>query len=506
MTGNIVLVNTTLSSHRTPVLPLPLLHASRLIADRYAVRIEVTDGKQLLPQDALRACEKAILVGFTALTGPCIADSLAIARQVRRSFPDVPLVWGGWHPTLMPSQTLACTLVDYVVRGQGEFTLSELADCLSSGQPVDDIAGLSYKRDGQICHNPDRPLAAVSSLPPIDLSLVPLEQYIYSGSSYLRMPGFGDRSIDYISSLGCPNNCVFCSTPTVYRRRWSGLSPTEILGELSVLVDRFGIDSVILRDDNVFTRKDRILSFCELLLQEDYNLRFGMVDATAKALLRFSHDELALLRRAGFVHLYIGAESGNDAILQAMRKPATVDEYVLAAERLEQHGMRAHFSFIVGTPLLNPSLSAEGIRKNIYENLDLIRRLYAVNPGSQFAQGFYTPYPGNDLYKQALASGFEEPSAFEEWAELSRERGFSSIPGHLTRLETTVSHVLATGFQPPSRIGSRLRWLVRMAMHFAAKWRFRLNLYCLPIEIVLYRAITAIAHQSSSSVAVPSDE
>ena len=111
------------------------------------------------------------------MPGPQVLPAIAISRAIRRAFPDVPIVWGGYFPTLYPDAAMNAPYVDYLVRGQGEATLRALLDRLDDAGPpaggssarnvsaIRDVAGLTWKDDGQIVHNPDRPVVSPDTLP-----------------------------------------------------------------------------------------------------------------------------------------------------------------------------------------------------------------------------------------------------------------------------------------------------------------------------------------------------
>ena len=112
-----------------------------------------------------REIDGALCFGVSLLTGPMILDAIEISQMVRRLRPELPIVFGGWHPSLETGQTLREDFVDIVVRHQGEKTLVEILQRLESGKPLDLVQGCWFKRDGRIIQNPDRPAAALTSLP-----------------------------------------------------------------------------------------------------------------------------------------------------------------------------------------------------------------------------------------------------------------------------------------------------------------------------------------------------
>src|ERR1700722_13665958 len=142
----------------------------------------------------------AVCLGVTVLTGAPISDALKISRAAKRARPDVPVVWGGWHPSMFARECLLEKSVDVTVRGQGEETFAEIVQRLAEGRSLDGCAGCTVRlEDGTIQENPARELAQVDKFRAHDYGLIPVERYFE-----LK----GKRQLDYISSQGCNFRCA----------------------------------------------------------------------------------------------------------------------------------------------------------------------------------------------------------------------------------------------------------------------------------------------------------
>jgi anaerobic magnesium-protoporphyrin IX monomethyl ester cyclase len=106
----------------------------------------------------LEAVRDAVALGISLVTGPMIRETVEIGKAVKAWNPDFPIILGGWHPSLLPKQTLEASFIDYVVRGQGEDTLLELVQHLENHSPVDLVPGIGFKRDGKLIFTTERPL------------------------------------------------------------------------------------------------------------------------------------------------------------------------------------------------------------------------------------------------------------------------------------------------------------------------------------------------------------
>ncbi|MEK7817220.1 MAG: cobalamin-dependent protein, partial [Actinomycetota bacterium] len=141
------------------------------------------------------ACNGAICLGVSAMTGNQLRGAIDYSKLAKELYPELPIVWGGYHPTLLPEQTLAEDYVDIVVRGQGEATFMELVRCLETGGSLGGVAGISYKEDGrQVANQPKRP-EPLESLPPYPYELLDVEKIINRNSASFR-------SLQYLSSSG----------------------------------------------------------------------------------------------------------------------------------------------------------------------------------------------------------------------------------------------------------------------------------------------------------------
>ena len=177
-------------------MPLALLAVgSYLDSEKYNVII--IDGRlEKNPIEKIKELKSQNIICFatTVLTGNPIKDALKLSREVKKEMPDVPVIWGGWHPSLFPKHTLDETSIDVVVKGQGEITFNELMDCFVSKKSIENIKGICYKNQGTYVENPERIMEDINSFPEINYDLIDVSAYMTLG---------GRKQLDYISSQGC---------------------------------------------------------------------------------------------------------------------------------------------------------------------------------------------------------------------------------------------------------------------------------------------------------------
>jgi radical SAM superfamily enzyme YgiQ (UPF0313 family) len=391
-------------------MPLALLAVgSELDPDRYEVVI--VDGR--LDPDAertvVRHLDGALCLGVTVLTGAPIADALAVSRAAKAAQPSVPVVWGGWHPSMFGRQCLGEDCVDVTVHAQGEATFAEIVERLASGDSLEGCDGSMFRdAAGRVHVNPPRALLPLDGFRPHDYSLIPVERY------YERK---GKRQLDFNSSQGCTFRCAFCSDPFVYGRKWVGIDPGSIVDRLRELKHAYPFDDVNFQDETFFTNPERVQTMAEQIVESQ--LRFTWA-ATMRADqgVRLPEEAWRLCRQSGLRRLLIGVESGDDATLKRIKKDLTIDRVFQTAERMRALGIAGIFTFIVGFP--------DESEASLDAALACARKLRAMSGAFETPIFYFTPYPGSEIVAEAVAKGLELPSSLSEWSQFDYVAG---LPG-----------------------------------------------------------------------------
>jgi radical SAM superfamily enzyme YgiQ (UPF0313 family) len=204
----------------SPALPLSLLHAASVAVRDWDVRIFDRRIHGADWQERLRAelDPAPLLVGVTAFTGPMIRSALDMCDVVRAARPEVPIAWGGVHPSLLPAETtLQDPRADFVVQGEGEYTLPALARAVAEGKAPVGIPGVWWKDADGVHGSPPELIENLDELPTPPWHLVDVARY---------QPTYkGRRSIYLQSSRGCPFRCGYCYNGVFNGRRWRGCRP-----------------------------------------------------------------------------------------------------------------------------------------------------------------------------------------------------------------------------------------------------------------------------------------
>jgi anaerobic magnesium-protoporphyrin IX monomethyl ester cyclase len=408
-------------------LPLGLLSvATPLDVAGYKVKIIVQETEPDWEATLLAELKtKPICVGITVMTGPQIWWGLKASEMVKRRS-DVPVVWGGVHPSLTPRQTLENQYVDIVVQGEGEETFFELVGALANRRPLDKIMGIWYKDGGQIRQNQPRPFIDLNQQPPISYHLVDIKAHLETIS--------GRRYLGIQTSRGCPFACAFCYNTCFNQRRWRALTAEQTLLRMKHMVDEYGVNGIRVRDDNFFVNPDRAHQILSGILQQKLDITWDKGDIRLDLLSKIDDDFLGLIERSGCRFLSIGIESGSQRILDILRKEIDVSQALPVNRRLAKYNMIPKYQFLFGIP--------GETEADLAESAALMLRLVDENPKAREGLQVFVPYPGSELFDLAVQHGLAAPRKLEDWVAFSwsnRRPDYPWLSPEVARLIQTLS-------------------------------------------------------------------
>jgi anaerobic magnesium-protoporphyrin IX monomethyl ester cyclase len=417
-----------------------------------------------------REVEGAMAFGVSLLTGPMIRDAIRASRLVRRLRPELPIIFGGWHPSLLPAQTLREEFVDIVVRQQGEKTLVEVLNRLAAGAHLDLVPGCWFKQNGGIRSNPDRPPLALSALPAPAYDLVDFD-------AYARVAG--GRKLPYATSIGCPYACNYCTDMVFYNRRFNPLEAAAVSKDVTGLVERHRIEEVALVDSNFLVDTRRAAAIARGFLASGVRFRWTF-QASTDLLCRMTDEEVETLAASGVSHIGFGTESASPEVLKRMNKGHQhIADMFEAARKCGRAGIRTTFNLIFGYPGEQEAHRRETLRVMG----EITRKFDHVT----FSPNVFTPYPGIPIWPELCELGLREPANLEEWAGCGL--GQARLPwlkgAELKTLERSMSYFLLDNQIKKTRRKSHstamraaLKW-VRKPLH----WRLRHHFFRWPFEL-----------------------
>jgi anaerobic magnesium-protoporphyrin IX monomethyl ester cyclase len=451
--------------------PLGILAvATPLLRNGYSIKLIDSTITPHYKQRVLEEVKDALCLAISLVTGPMIRETVEIARAVKAWDPDFPIILGGWHPSLLPKQTLEAPYIDIVVRGQGEESFLEVVQHLEDEASIDLIPGIGFKRNGKLIFTTERPLRPIVDLPPKAYHLADFDAYQRS---------CGRRWAMYISSLACPFNCSYCTNAGVYGRKWNALPPEQFVEETADLTRRYGLEMLWVVDDNFLVDLDRARAIAEGLVREGTDFTWS-IQATTNLTSRLSIDDLKLLRRSGLHQICQGVDSGSPTILKLMNKSfQDFDQIYESAARCLEADIRPSFNMIFAHPGEGPKER----RESVDFMMDVCRRF----PGAEFWTNIFTPYPGSPIFEQAEQLGIQVPSSFEGWADFFPR--YTKLPwlkgSEHKRLQVMRDYLRIAFDRVPIAADTRKRStrLIQKALSMPARWRLDHDVYRLPVEL-----------------------
>lgn len=415
MGKSILLFNPRPDPYYKPVdLPISLICISRFLdRDGYPIKI-VAENLYSDPFAAIREFAKdSLVLGISAMTGLQIQGGLEASRIAKEVNKDIKVIWGGWHSSVYPSQVLENPYIDIVIKGQGAKALYDVVKKIEKGETYADIPGVHWKENGEVHSTADRDLEAIDDWPPLPYHLVDIEKCV-------MVTEFGSRTINYVSSYGCPYRCAFCSEVTVNHRRWIGLDAELVLDDLEQLQNKYQINGVNLYDSLFFVNVKRAKAILKGIIDRGLTLRLGNLDGRAKQLAEADDELWELLRESRTHSILCGAESGDQEALDAIEKDMDVEDNYKFAEKCRKYGIKVIFSTLVGIPMLNHT-HQELIAKTddqINSTISMLDKFLSFDERNRGQMFIYMPYPGTPLYDTAVKLGFQEPKLLEGWAHM----------------------------------------------------------------------------------------
>ncbi|MGQ9515941.1 MAG: B12-binding domain-containing radical SAM protein [Anaerolineae bacterium] len=333
----------------------------------------------------------------TDTSTPSFYNDMQVVQELKGRRPAMFCVAAGPHVSALPDEALRqAPALDAVARHEYEYTLLELARAFIAGGPLEQVAGLSFRRQDAIVHNPDRPfIEDLDALPFVarvyKTHLNPLH-YFYAITPYPQ--------VAIVTGRGCPHRCVYCVYPQAFQgRRYRYRSPSNVVAEFEYIARELPqVRHVFVEDDTLTVNRERCRELAERLRQARTGLTF-----TANSRADVDFETLKALKAAGCRMLCVGFESGDDEVLRQIRKGLTTDQMKRFMRDARRAGILVHGCFMAGCPGETP--------QSLQRTLQLAKEL---NPDT--AQFFpLMVYPGTEAYAWAEHSGYLRTRDFRQW-------------------------------------------------------------------------------------------
>jgi radical SAM superfamily enzyme YgiQ (UPF0313 family) len=323
---------------------------------------------------------KPDLVGISVFTAK-VASAFRVAQIVKSLNDKALVVMGGPHTSVRAEEALKIApFVDFAIRGEGEVSLVRLVEAIEKETDYRDVDGLTFRSNGEICHNP-----AAEFIEDLDSLPYPARDLLVNKDSYTSE----DMGL-IMSGRGCPFECTFCSSAGVWRKAVRFRSVENVIGEMRHVQSAYGTVQFSFKDDIFTIRQSRVSKFCKSLKGNKLNVKW---DCNARVNL-INEKMLSEMKVAGCNGIKIGIESGSDRILkEVMHKNINAVQVKDAARLLHRAGIHWTGYFMMGLPTET--------EREMLQTLQLMRE---IRP--HFASlSVYEPLPGTRLYDLGLAAG-----------------------------------------------------------------------------------------------------
>jgi len=379
--------------------PLWLAHAAGVLErEGHKVRLVDAPADGLTAEDVVqiaRDFEPRLVVLDTST--PSIHSDVGMAAALKSAVGDALVCLVGTHPSALPEETLAMSpAVDAVARHEYDYTLRDLAAARECGADLSGVSGLSYRRGGEVVNNPDRQLIEnLDAIPFVSETYrkhLCIEHYFYAHVSRPVISIFAGR--------GCPGRCTFCLYPqTMFGRRYRHRSATHLVDELEFISREMGQVREVLIDDDCFSADQQFVrQVCQEILRRGLRTTWSV-----QVRVNLNYQTMLLMRQAGCRLVVAGFESGNQQILDNIRKGTTVERARAFMAEARQARLQVHGCFMAG----NPGETPETLKDTLNLALELDPDLAQFFP--------LMVYPGTEAYRWAEENGYLVTRDFSQW-------------------------------------------------------------------------------------------
>ena len=345
------------------------------------------------------------IVGITGM----ITEYHAVIRLVgvvRSVNSRARIILGGPLATALPEKLLTESGADFLVLGEGEKTVVDLVSAIESGRDFGNINGIAYLTDGSVKITGNvEPIAGLDTVPFPARHLLDMDRYIkdHFQSFGINIGGFGRiRSTNLLSSRGCPYNCTFCFKD-MWGHKWRGRSPENIIQEMESVHHNYRVNGFFFNDDTFVLDRERVFSFCRQLQEK----RMKIVWYCNGRVNLMTEELLFAMYHAGCRGIAYGLESGNQEILDSLKKNETLEQVRDVVAWTKKVGIHVTGYFMLG----NLGETKETIRQTI----DFARELNLDYYGFSLT----TPIPGTELNDLSVKAGLitEDATNVAEWSQ-----------------------------------------------------------------------------------------
>ncbi|MBU3897260.1 MAG: B12-binding domain-containing radical SAM protein [Nanoarchaeota archaeon] len=329
---------------------------------------------------------------------PSIKSDVSFIERYKNDNPRVKTVLVGTHPSALPDETMKMSkAIDFIAKHEYDYTIVDLAKVLDGLKRPSQVDGLVWREGDKITSNKNREMIK-------NLDDIPMVSEIYK--RFLRIEDYRyslamHPMIQVLSSRGCPNMCTFCLYPQVLMgRAFRPRSAEDFVKELAWIYKNLKVKEIFIEDDTFTVDKARVMRICDLITQYDMKLNWS-----CNARADIPYDVLVKMKEAGCRMVIVGYESGNQGILNTIKKGITIqmaEDFTADAKRA---GLKIFGCFMIGLP--------GETKETIEETFTFAKRL---RPDMVFFQQA-VPFPGTEFYNWCKMNKYITAKDWDEWLD-----------------------------------------------------------------------------------------
>ena len=428
-----------------------------------------------------------LYVGMSVMTTQ-VPFALNTSKKIKEKF-DIPIVWGGPHPTLFPEQTISNKNVDIISINEGAITAVKIANAIQNKVKLGSVKGIVYKSKKYIHWTPDASLENIEKLPHFDFSIININDYLEIKSSVYdrEFPDFKGKVkvAPILTGLGCPYKCQFCIN-VILKRRYRFRKADSIVKEIKRLQKEYSINTFVFMDEDFFVNKKRVLEFVELVEKENlkFNYRFWCRVDHFKD--NFINEKLIKrLEKIGYGSFVMGGESGNQEILNSIKKGITTEQILNSLRMLKGTKITPRYSFIVGFE--NETL------KQIKNTYNFCFKMKKIEPRVDIAGPFiFRLYPGSPIFNRLVKKyNLQIPEDLNSWEEfiVKNQEEFIKMPWTPIQFQNSLKYIEFYGSWATRRtiLSFNFKKFCKYILSKTAMFRMKIFCFIFPIEYWLYQ-------------------
>lgn len=378
-----------------------------LLQDNFGVQIFDCPAQEI-SLDFLKniiAAQKPNVVIWSTGT-PTIENDLGLADIIKKVNSSIATIVFGTHVTALAQECLErYPALDFIARNEPEYSIRKLVNCLNDKKAIHEIKGISFRTSkDQIKHNPDREyIRNPDELPEPAWQLIDINRY--------RLPITNKKYLIIAPFRGCPFKCTFCTAQTYYSNQLRKRSVDVVLTEIKHNMEKYHIQDFFFWADTFTVNKKYVTELCNKIINSNLNIRWtcnARVDTVDESMFN-------VMAKAGCWMVSFGIESGNQEILDGVKKGIKIEQAFTAVTAARKAGIKTVGHFILGLP--------GETHETIEETIAFSRKL-----GLDFAQ-FYcaVPFPGSKLYDEAISNHWLSDTDWQHFSQNSAIMNFPEI-------------------------------------------------------------------------------